>query len=141
MPVFDSRLRLEDVRGMSKRSRNRKRNLQMARNRMIKRGVLKLAAVALGVVASQMGYAQLSSNVTVKLSGFNSPRGLKFGPDGLLYVAEGGTGGTASTVGMCTQVIPPVGPYIGGFTARISKIDTAGRRQTVVDTLPSSTGG
>src|SRR5580698_7422838 len=109
--------------------------------KLITRSVLKLAAVALGMVAPQIGYAQLSSNVTVKLSGFNSPRGLKFGPDGLLYVAEGGTGGTASTVGMCTQVVPPIGPYTGGFTARISKIYSGGGRQTVVDGLTSSTGG
>ena len=90
------------------------------------RSSLKSVAIALGMVASQIGYAQLSSNVTVKVSGFNSPRGLKFGPDGLLYVAEGGTGGTASTVGMCTQVVPPIGPYTGGFTARISKITSGG---------------
>ncbi len=104
------------------------------------RMLLSSATIALGIVAGQIGYAQLSSNVTVKVTGLNSPRGLKFGPDGLLYVAEGGTGGTATTVGMCTQVVAPVGPYTGGFTARISKIDSAGRRQTVLDGLPSSTG-
>src|SRR5689334_17762639 len=36
-----------------------------------------------------------SSNVTVVASGRENPRGLKFGPDGYLYVAEGGHGGTA----------------------------------------------
>jgi len=53
------------------------------------------------------------------------------------YLAEGGLGGTHSTVGQCTQV-PAVGPYTGGFTARISKINSAGVRTTVVDKLPSS---
>jgi hypothetical protein len=35
-------------------------------------------------------------------------------------------------------VPPPVGPYSGGFTARISRIDPAGVRTTVAQALPSS---
>jgi len=46
-------------------------------------------------------------------------------------------GGTTSTVGICDQV-PDAGPYTGGFTSRISKIDEHGNRTTVVDNLPSS---
>jgi hypothetical protein len=53
-------------------------------------------------------------------------------------VAEGGMAGSASTVGVCEQVIAPVGPYTGGFTSRISKIDADGNRTTVADNLPSS---
>lgn len=80
----------------------------------------------------------LSSNATVFATGLSNPRGLVFGPDGNLYVAEGGTGGTqTTTLTQCIQV-PFVGPYSGGFTSRISKINRGGIRSTVADNLPSS---
>jgi hypothetical protein len=76
--------------------------------------------------------------VTVVASGLNNPRGLAFGRGGALYVAEGGTGGAASTVGQCTQVVPPIGPYAGGFTASISRISRQGTRTVAASGLPSS---
>ena len=86
----------------------------------------------------------IGNNVTITTTskviyfGFNDPRGLRFGPDGNLYVAEGGIGGTNSTIGQCTQV-PGAGPYLGSNTgSRISKIDWNGVRTTVADNLPSS---
>src|SRR5947209_3448297 len=80
----------------------------------------------------------LSPNASVFGTGLNNPRGLTFGPDGNLYVAEGGPAtNTLSTVGQCTQV-PAAGPYTGGFNSRISKIAPAGVRSTVADHLPSS---
>jgi hypothetical protein len=66
------------------------------------------------------------------------PRGLKFGPDGYLYVATAGTGGTNSTEGKCDQVVPPVGPYTGGRNAKILKISPGGEVTTVADSLPST---
>ena len=79
------------------------------------------------------------ADISVFATGLNNPRGLKFGPDGNLYVAEGGIGGTNSTEGCCEQVIPPIGPYTGSATgSRISKIDANGNRTTAVDNLPSS---
>jgi hypothetical protein len=91
-------------------------------------------ALILGALLAQ---AQTSSNISVFATGLNNPRGLKFGPDGNLYVAEGGAGGTMSSVGSCDQVVVPIGPYTGGFTARISKISADGTRTTVADGLPS----
>lgn len=83
--------------------------------------------------------AQSPSNMTVLVSGLEGPRGLAFGPDGDLYVAEAGTGGTTSiSNSVCTQVIPPVGPYTNGKTARISRIDMSGNRTTVASGFPSA---
>ncbi|HSQ44464.1 MAG TPA: ScyD/ScyE family protein [Ginsengibacter sp.] len=77
--------------------------------------------------------------VKVFATGLISPRGLKFGPGGDLYVAEAGPGGANSSVGQCEQVPFPVGPYTGSTTGgRISKIDRSGNRTTVTDQLPSS---
>jgi hypothetical protein len=100
---------------------------------------LCLAASAASIASAPV-YAQLSSNATIYASGLQSPRGLKFGPDGELYVAEAGTGGTVSTVNVCpkTQVLPPIGAYLGGSTGRISKLDKSGNRTTVASGFPSS---
>jgi hypothetical protein len=74
---------------------------------------------------------------TVVASGLEGPRGMTFGPDGLLYFAEAGLGGTQPVPQGCEQVPAPVGPYHGGLTARISRIESNGERTTVVDGLPS----
>jgi hypothetical protein len=96
------------------------------------------AAVLVSGASGVRMLAQLPANATLYASGLEGPRGLAFGPDGTLYVAEAGLGGSNS--GTCTQVIPPIGPYKGGLTARISKVDTKRNVTTLTSGLPSSVG-
>jgi hypothetical protein len=77
---------------------------------------------------------ELVATVTTFASGLNNPRGLTFGPDGSLYVAEGGVGGTNPTAPECDQ-LGYTGSNVG---ARILKVAHNGELMTVADNLPSS---
>jgi hypothetical protein len=81
---------------------------------------------------------QTPSDAAIYATGLEAPRGLRFGPDGYLYIAEGGLGGTNSTGTTCQQVPGPVGPYAGGKTARISKTNGNGKLITVASGFPSA---
>lgn len=70
----------------------------------------------------------------VLAEGLQGTQGATIGPDGALYVGEGGTGGP-------TKVTTPDGDGFFGLTGRISRIDpTTGERTTVATGIPSGAG-
>jgi hypothetical protein len=100
--------------------------------------IVKGASAGPAVELGRQPALMVPGSVKVFASGFYCPSGLIFGPDGYLYVAEAGQGGTGLLGPEANAVRPPIGPYTGGMTARISKVSPAGVRSTVVDGLPSS---
>src|SRR5215475_13871553 len=88
---------------------------------------------------SQVSPAKIggTATATVFATDLRFPRGLKFGPDERLFVAESGLGGGDDTIGLCDQD-PNFGPYHSGPTSRISSFDLQGKGTIVVDNLPSS---
>ena len=80
-------------------------------------------------------------SVTKYATGLTNPRGLTFGPDGKLYVAEAGTGGTLTPRGGpdCPIDINIYSPYKAGFSGRVVRVRRDGKKETVARNLPSMT--
>src|SRR5258707_14081497 len=81
--------------------------------------MVKIVSALMVVLLAPSAWAQ-SSNFTVVASGLNGPRGLKFGPDGALYVAEAGSGGGRRGF-FFGQGPFPGGPHHRGVTGRGSR--------------------
>jgi hypothetical protein len=96
------------------------------------------AAVLLAGATAGAAAPLTPADAKVYATGLEGPRGIRFGADGFLYVAEAGLGGSHSTGKACQQVPTPVGPYTGGMTARISKVSTSGKVTTVASGFPSA---
>ena len=88
----------------------------------------------------QLQKSEGTATMKTLTTGLIYPRGLKFGPDGNLYVAEAGNGGITKS---CIALQPHIfSPYFGSPTGgRISRINpSSGIRVTVIDNLPTSVG-
>ena len=95
---------------------------------------LWLAVPAL-VASLAISGAAAAATVTTVMTGLDNPRGLAFGPEGALYVAEAGRGGT----GPCTFSIRPAEPgqpFCYGPSGAVSRL-WRGVQERVVTELPS----
>ncbi len=126
--------------------------MKMLQNNLRRGGVAAIVAAVLGLGIGTAGagspkHPMMDDSIVVSMfaMGLSNPRGLKFGPDGNLYVAEGGfptgdvTGAPVGLGGNCSAGSGGPGEYFGSTTgSRISKINRRGSVETFVDNLPSS---
>lgn len=96
-----------------------------------RKGMLGAAILVVGCALT--GRIEAQPSVQVVMSGLDNPRGMAFGPEGALYVAEAGRGGP----GPCQIIVPPDGPACFGLTGAVSRL-WKGEQTRVVSSLPSS---
>ena len=86
-------------------------------------------------------HAHSRPSVTKYATGLTNPRGLTFGPDGKLYVAEAGVGGTLTATGEpgCPIDFNVFRPYTAVFSVRVIRVRSNGKKEVVADNLPSTT--
>ena len=92
---------------------------------MARIGLVLVFALVLSLGFNQAATIEAQGARTVVIGGLDNPRGLAFGPDGKLYVAEAGTGGDVQSAW-----VPPFQTAKIGTSGRILKID--GGQSTVV---------
>ena len=100
-------------------------------------GINRVSAVGMHITAPNLVRHHLSNpETTVAVaSDLNNPRGLNFGPDAALYVAEAGSGGP----GPCAE--GPEGLRCYGTTGSIARIDLrTGTMTRIATDLPSLAG-
>lgn len=90
----------------------------------------RIAVLTFVLITIAVGRATTAPTVTVVMSGLDNPRGLAFGPEGALYVAEAGRGGS----GPCSTMRAMLMCY--GPTGALTRL-WRGTQERVTDDLPS----
>ncbi len=98
---------------------------------MARIGLVLVVALVVSLGLNQAATTEAQGARTVVIGGLDNPRGLTFGPDGKLYVAEAGTGGDVQSAW-----VPPFQTAKIGTTGRILKID-GGQSSVVASGLQS----
>jgi hypothetical protein len=106
---------------------------------MSARSVSRILVVILGslfVLGTGNGNLIAQTSLQVIATGLDNPRGLAFGPDGYLYVAEAGRGGTSP---LCLPPADnPAGPLrCYGATGAVTRVTGLNVQQRIVTGLPS----
>ncbi len=114
----------------------------------LKRGVLNFKPLtrraARGLLLAGLAFsptalvADVGDGLTIA-SGLSNPRGIAFGPNGALYVAEGGRGGSGPCILSPVQPPPPAPPAFRcfGLTGAVTKILPGSGFRRIVTGLPS----
>src|SRR5215210_802605 len=92
----------------------------------------RIVCLLAGVCALAVAVGAHAAAPQPVMTGLNNPRGLAFGPEGGLYVAEAGRGGP----GVCVPLPDGPGTRCYGATGAISRL-WHGRQTRVVEGLPS----
>ena len=113
----------------------------MTSNGLVRYVLITAGALLMSLIPGQpVTSVQAQGGLQVIASGLDNPRGLTFGTDGALYVAEAGRGGTSA---LCAPDPGTGANRCYGPTGAVTRITGIGVQQRVVTGLPSiaPTGG
>jgi sugar lactone lactonase YvrE len=96
------------------------------------RGTALVGAIAITATVTAGAAKAQEAEPEVIASGLNNPRHLTFAPNGDLYVAEAGTGGTVEC-----HPHPSLGTFCLGFTGAVTRVRRNGAIEQVLTDLPS----